>query len=229
MSYFGGVHMERADSSVVKGSYYGIAPEFTAVLYHPDDKLGLVCAFASLVPVAILIAHLSVFLCRRTADDLFFAGGQVFCEAMNVILKLIIRQPRPITPVSNMPADSFGMPSSHAQFMGFTTVYLIVKLAASPHIPVFERILRAFLLLVVGIGVAFSRYYLWYHTGPQVTLGFFIGAVLSLAWLWFGKLIRRLGLWQWFLTLWPCRIMYVKDADYDVRAEYAAWKNQKNR
>lgn len=221
--------MERAGQSVIAGTYLGVAPEFTAVLYHPDDKVGLVCAFGSLVPAAVLIAHLSVFLCRRTAADLWFAGGQVVCEATNVVLKLIIRQPRPITPVTNMPADSFGMPSSHAQFMGFTSVYLLLKLARSHHIPPFERLLRASLILLVGTGVSYSRYYLWYHSGPQVCWGFAIGALLSSFWLALHSLLRRTVVWPWLLSLWPCRYLCVKDTDYDVRAEYNAWVNQKNR
>ena len=204
--------------------YYGVAPEFTAVLFKPGDNIGLACALLSLVPPAILMMHLATFLARRTAQDLWFAGGQVVCEALNFVIKRIIGQERPKTPVLNLPTESFGMPSAHSQFMGFVLGYIATQMAMSPHIPSPERALRVLGVALLAGAVGFARYYLYYHSAVQVLAGIFFGQALGTVWYLLSIGLRRLGVVQWGLSLWPCRLLLVKDVDYDLRKEYKAYR-----
>lgn len=231
MSYFSGVAMVGAaaarDQATGAAGYAGVAPEFVAVLYRPGDPLGLACAFLSVVPPAVLVAHLAVFLARRSALDLWFAGGQVVCEAANGVVKTLIKEPRPPAPVSNMPMDTYGMPSAHSQFMGFVAGYVLARLPTQRHLPRAERWLRAVTAVALAAGVAFSRWYLYYHTAAQVVMGVLLGATLGVFWCALGRLLVRAGVIDWLLTLWPCRLLCVKNVEYDVYAEYAAWQKRR--
>jgi len=79
--------------------------------------------------------------------------------------------------------DDHGMPSSHAQFILFLSVYLCVALVL-----VFEigkkplgRLLVLGSLAMAAI-VSWSRTYLGYHTLPQVAVGAATGAAMALFW-----------------------------------------------
>lgn len=226
MSYGGQVYMgpplKGQDASLP--GYYGVCPEFTTVLYKADDRVGLACALLSLLPPAILMMHLATFLSRRTAQDLWFAGGQVVCEASNVILKRVLRQARPLSPVLNMPEESYGMPSAHSQFMGFLVGYLFVQMLFSSHLPFWDKIFRMSGTSIMAGAVGFARYYLYYHSGVQVVAGLTFGGVLGALWFLLSRPLRKYGVFEWGLSLWPCRLLLVKDVDYNNRAEYEEYR-----
>lgn len=236
-NYLGEVSLEfaqefadiRAAPVVAEGTYKGIAPEATTVLYEPGDVLGLACAFASLVPIFLCVALLTVFLCRRTADSLWVGGGQVVCEIVNGIVKLIIKQPRPSSPVTNMPVDSYGMPSAHSQYMGYFAMIVIVQSLTAPGISAAHSTLRILGVLNLSIFTSYSRYYLYYHTGPQVFVGYLVGLVFGATWLPLITVVRKSGLLAWGLSLWPCRQLLVKDMDYSVLEEYEEYQALKTR
>lgn len=204
--------------------YTGEAPEFAAVLYRPGDLVGFCCAVASLIPPWYLFAHLAVFLCRREAQDLWFGIGQVVCEGSNKVFKYLLRSPRPPNPVLNMPKESFGMPSAHSQFMGYVFGYTLLQVLASKRTPFWERVFHVGAIGFLAALVGFSRWYLYYHSASQVLGGLGIGALLGMAWFAASRPLRKWGVVDWLLTLWPCRIFYVKDTDYDVAHEYELWR-----
>lgn len=222
-NYFGEVALENSYASA-EGAYLGIAPEATTVLYAPGDLLGLACAYASLVPIFLCVALLTVFLCRRTAEDLWVGGGQIVCEIVNGLVKLITKEPRPASPVTNMPVDSYGMPSAHSQYMGFFATVIIIQSLCAGRISGAHRALRAAAVLALSTFSAFSRYYLYYHTIPQVVIGYLIGVVFGIAWMALLAVVRKSGLLSWGLSLWPCRLLLVKDVKYSVAQEYAEFK-----
>lgn len=79
----------------------------------------------------------------------------------------------------------YGMPSSHAQFMGFFTVYLILficlrqKQTYRTSIAKLVRSLLVLMLVFVNALVCISRVYLSYHTMLQVVVGQILGITLG--------------------------------------------------
>lgn len=202
------------------GSYVGVAPEATTVLYRPGDLFGELMAFASLLPIAICVALFTAFICRRTAQDLWVGGGQIANEILNSLIKIVLKVPRPHSPVINMPEDSYGMPSAHSQYMGYFSAVIIADCLVSTKLAWFRRLARVALVLSMSALTMFSRYYLHYHTPGQIFAGYFCGCAMACAWLLCGQLLRALGLMQWAIELWPCRLMLVKDESYNLETEY---------
>lgn len=106
------------------------AVSFFLVEYEELDSFGYLLAFLSLTPPFLVAIQTSVYFtllatahslrsksCQRAA---FTAGklllGQLINEVGNLVLKNVLRQPRP----SNLSGyKDYGMPSSHSQFMAF--------------------------------------------------------------------------------------------------------------
>lgn len=201
--------------------YHGLVPDFAAVMYKEGDNLGYFLSCASLLPQAWIIVHLSVFLSRREAQDLWCGMGQILCEFSNHIIKKILKQPRPWTPVLNMPLESHGMPSAHSQFMGYLVGYTLVELYFTQYRALRERVGHAVVVILLAASVAYSRYYLWYHSAPQVLVGLAVGALFGSTWYLVSVVARSLGLVQWCVDLPPCKLLSIKDTRYDVAAEHA--------
>lgn len=126
--------------------------------------------------------------------------GQVGNELLNHLLKRLIRQPRPdstaacrcrvvIPGVDDHSYADFGMPSSHAQFMGFSTAVLppLASLVLHGLLPRATALCAAWAFrgaCVAGTGlVALARVYLGYHTREQVLAGLVVGYVVGEHWL----------------------------------------------
>ena len=204
--------------------YIGVAPEATTVLYKPGDYFGCVMAFASLFPIALCWVLLTVFLCRRTAQDLWIGAGHVANEILNNMVKVIIKEPRPHPPVINLPEDSYGMPSAHSQYMGYFSAIFICETLRSRSTSTPRKIVRIAIVLVMSAMTMYSRYYLHYHTPKQIFIGYLCGNFTGVYWLLLIKLLRKVGLLSWALNLLPFRLMLVKDSDYSVEREYQDYK-----
>ena len=98
-------------------------------------------------------------------------------------IKGIVKEPRPNQGL----ADGYGFPSSHSQYMGYFTTFLIYHLLvrhrfASTGSKAIDRAWRGivYLGLLAWAGlVAYSRYYLGYHTPRQIAWGLAIGSLLA--------------------------------------------------
>ncbi|PJF18522.1 hypothetical protein PSACC_01646 [Paramicrosporidium saccamoebae] len=139
---------------------------FTAVRYESGDVFGFLLAWCSLIPHVVIVAQVTAFLLAESHRRRLQAGtllaGQVLNETVNSALKKIIRQPRPL----GTNRDDFGMPSSHAQFMGFLLVAAMIMLPRV-HPSVGQRLT----IWIVRLGVmastlfaAFSRYPSRHHS-----------------------------------------------------------------
>lgn len=130
-----------------------------------------------------------------------FFGNLMLDELLNKLLKNMIKDPRPLERKDAY--GKYGMPSSHAQFMGFFTVYLILFICLrqkQTYRQVFGKVVRNLLvvmLCVVNIIVCLSRVYLSYHTLLQVVVGQAIG--LSLGSLMFFFISHIIA--PWFPTI----------------------------
>jgi dolichyldiphosphatase len=133
-----------------------------------------------------------------------------------------------------MNGKGYGMPSSHAQFVTFFSIYLCLFLLLrhrphpiSTHTPsttLFERVCLSFLSLVSAAAVASSRVYLNYHTPKQVAIGCGAGAVLALAWFMATTVARRTGLLSWGLDLPLARVFRLRDLVVHEDLADAGWE-----
>ena len=139
-------------------------------------KLDLLTNYIGLYAPIILFI-LSVFLLRNMPKYLsFFVVGFIFNNILNIILKLLIKEPRPTTNQkaieigvvngSRIGFDKFGMPSGHAQNCGYCLTFIIMTLN-NPFITT--------LYLLLSIISLFQRYLNNNHTILQLFIGLIIG------------------------------------------------------
>ncbi len=97
----------------------------TCVQYPTGDALGHLLAAVSLAPMAIAVAHATVFLLSRDCHTLAFGVGTIANFVFNSILKRVIGQSRPESHFrqAHNHYSVHGMPSSHAQFICFYVTY----------------------------------------------------------------------------------------------------------
>jgi|SRR5579862_2370495 len=101
-----------------------------------------------------------------------------------------------------MSVNSYGMPSSHAQFVAYfsfsLSLFLLLRHQPHPsttHTPLSFSIRALVSLLAIASAclVAASRVYLNYHTPKQVLVGFVAGIAFAVVWFTFTSILRRSG------------------------------------
>ena len=141
------------------------------------------------------------------------------------------------------------MPSSHAQFMAFFSVYLtlFLLLRHRPSTPFPGRSSTAKLLdsiypspeaqrFLVSVGavllatlVAVSRTYLNYHTPKQVLIGCSAGITSGIAWFLVTSLARSDGLLAILLDLELCKWLRLRDLVVEEDLVECGWKEWEKR
>lgn len=94
----------------------------THVHYNPRDPLSHACAWLALLPQGLCIAYSILLFSTREIEIALAFSGQLACEALNWGLKRLIKEQRPEK--VRVLGKGYGMPSSHAQFVGFWSVYV---------------------------------------------------------------------------------------------------------
>nr|CAH8825438.1 unnamed protein product [Trichobilharzia regenti] len=154
------------------------------VEYPIGDKFGKLLAYSSMVPILIMISLMTLVVSRRDLHTIFYLFGCLLNEISNCIFKSSINQPRPF-PSVHPSIESSGMPSNHAQFMGFFCAYTVLFLYIRLNQKSFSRHLRVFILslcITLTSVVCCSRVYLLYHTVSQVLAGLTIGGTFGIVW-----------------------------------------------
>ncbi|XP_046547653.1 dolichyldiphosphatase 1-like [Haliotis rubra] len=159
------------------------AISLTHVEFVKGDIIGYGLAWLSLLPIFILVAFVTLIIFRRDLHTISFFLGMLVNEAINLVLKHIIREYRPMRDRKNV-FNEYGMPSSHSQFMWFFSMYLTFFL--------FIRVYKNYTWLddlwkyatsfggfVVAALVSYSRVYLVYHSLGQVFWGAVAGIILG--------------------------------------------------
>lgn len=161
----------------------------TYVEYPKGDFIGKLLALASLSPFVVLIAFVTLIVFRRDLHTITFLLGLIFNEIVNIILKYIIQEPRPLHRNSRNISVPYGMPSSHSQFMWFFTIYVlcfvIIRLRYSNSVYKYASYWKSFAVfssLILTSIVSYSRIYLLYHTWNQILFGALIGSILAGIW-----------------------------------------------
>ncbi|PWY72327.1 PAP2-domain-containing protein [Aspergillus heteromorphus CBS 117.55] len=201
----------------------------THVHYNPHDPLSFLSAWLALVPQGLCVAYVTLIWASREAEVILMFAGQMGCEALNFVLKRIIKEERP----KQILGKGYGMPSSHAQFMVYLAIYaglflvfrhtpVIVRSGAALHFLV--RVLLALVLCLGAGAVAGSRIYLNYHTPRQVLAGCGAGAVCAFAWFFVTRLLRVHGWIDWVLDQDIVRWFRVRDLLVSEDLVEAGWQ-----
>ncbi|XP_058179106.1 lipid phosphate phosphatase epsilon 1, chloroplastic isoform X1 [Rhododendron vialii] len=121
----------------------------------------------------------AVLICRHDAEALWAAIGSVLNTGLSTMLKRVLNQERP---VSNLRSDP-GMPSSHAQSIFFTVIFVVVSMLQWLGA-------NGLAITLSGLALAFGSYLSWLrvsqqlHTISQVVVGAVLGSAFSILWFW---------------------------------------------
>lgn len=190
---------------------------FTHVEYPKGDGLGKLLAWCSLLPSFTVISFIPIILLRRDLTTIYFYLGMFVNEFTNLVLKRIIAEPRPPRTANTELWSVHGMPSSHSQFAGYFTLFVIllfyIRIKVVTFIIPLAKIWKHVLVVVsilVSAAVCYSRYYLKYHTCSQVWVGVVVGAVVAA--LWFAFLEKFVGPYFPIIASLPiCEMLLIKD------------------
>ncbi|KAI0321896.1 PAP2-domain-containing protein [Amylostereum chailletii] len=174
--------------------------DLTHVLYDASSHVSLALALITLSPILLMVrsillhtrrclptrpkasyAILAVFTRELTIINMW--AGQLLCEGFNWVIKRLVKEQRPAGSVGN----GYGFPSSHSQYMAYFALFLVLHFHFRHRFVPFGSWAadKAFTLFVHvafiswAVIVAYSRYYLSYHSIAQVLWGVSIGLVFG--------------------------------------------------
>jgi membrane-associated phospholipid phosphatase len=137
------------------------------------DYLGYLGPFLLLVSTIFLLRNKGTFLS-------LYIVGYICSIITNIILKSVIKQPRPnedlsifnaeVTHGKRISFDRYGMPSGHATGVFYSTMFIIFALK-SP--------LLSFIYILISVNTCYQRIKYKNHTILQVICGAFIGLVIG--------------------------------------------------
>lgn len=136
-------------------------------------------------PIIMLIFSLYLLSDKQNLQ-FYYLIGLVINSILNLILKGIIRQPRPCDDEKNfnialknipetifkdgVPFNIFGMPSGHAQSALYSTTYIFLSL---------KNIKVLLFYVFLSIIIVLQRIMKQFHTVFQVVVGLFIGSFMG--------------------------------------------------
>ena len=77
--------------------------DLTHVQFSPNDPWGLLMAYASLIPIALLVSYTTLIAFRRDVATIGMLAGQLSNEAVNYVLKKVVKQARPTSTLNTSP------------------------------------------------------------------------------------------------------------------------------
>ncbi|XP_021949754.1 dolichyldiphosphatase 1 [Folsomia candida] len=195
----------------------------THVEYPKGDIYGLVLAILSLLPLAIIVGFITLIFFRRDLHTITFFVGQLGNEVLNMVLKKVIREPRPMRREVNY--NEWGMPSSHSQFVTFFALYsALFILFRLPATKLGHKLGLITFLTGIASGVIYSRIYLMYHTLSQVGWGAAIGGAVALVW-FLTTVFVYVPLFPYISNLRICEMLLIKDTSLIPNILWFEYKN----
>lgn len=94
----------------------------THIVYPATDKLGIPLALLSLSPIFLFVAYFSLVIFGRRLSLFLLAVGSVGNEALSLLLKRLLKSPRPFPHLPHV-GHGYGMPSSHTQAASFVLAW----------------------------------------------------------------------------------------------------------
>jgi len=131
-------------------------------------------------PIILLV--LSIYLLHRKPTILFFyCIGFLVNSLFNVMLKLLIKQPRPsederlfylqLNNLQHIEFNKLGMPSGHAQSVFYSTIF--IYFASNYNISIVS------IYLLASLVTSYQRVEYNYHTTLQVIIGSLLGLIIG--------------------------------------------------
>ena len=195
--------------------------DLTYVVYSRTSTLSLLYALVTFTPFVVFIALSTIIACRREIEAVNQCAGLLLSTAINSLLKRALQHPRPLQSVK----EGHGMPSDHAQFMGFFTLYLILWLHTRACVTGSGRwIVTAGLVALSGL-VCVSRIHLGVHSEVQVVAGLAVGCALGCLYFALSRSLLY-PRYEALLALPPLQWLLFKDMSVvpDVlQYEYESW------
>lgn len=121
----------------------------------------------------LLLRNMSMYL-------LLFTIGFILNNIINIVLKLLIKEPRPtkdqkaieigITNGARIGFDKFGMPSAHVQNCAYCLSYIFFT--------IHSQFVRS-LFIILTMLCSFQRYTNNNHTIFQILIGFIVGSIVG--------------------------------------------------
>ncbi|KAI0057433.1 hypothetical protein BV25DRAFT_1812448 [Artomyces pyxidatus] len=157
--------------------------DLTHVLYDSSSHVSLLMALITLSPILLMASYAVLAVFTRELTVVHMWAGQFLCEFFNWVIKHLIKEDRPVDSVGN----GYGFPSSHSQYMAYFATFLVLHLHFRHRFvstgywivdQVFRIALHAAFITWAAV-VAYSRYYLAYHSIAQVLWGVFIGIAFA--------------------------------------------------
>ncbi|KAF9898475.1 hypothetical protein BX616_003969 [Lobosporangium transversale] len=183
---------------------------FTHIQFSPSKRFSKFFAFISLSPWGILCGNLAIILAMRDLVPLIVFLGQVLNESVNRFLKKI-KQGRP----TEYLGAGYGMPSSHAQFMGYfaSSITILMYQRGTAPDAIFPHITAGF-IIIWALLVIYSRAHLYYHTWQQVVVGAICGIIFALMYFSFiNNVLRPCGFFDWIVDHPWSQQLYIRDTD----------------
>ncbi|KAI1342025.1 PAP2 superfamily protein [Xylariaceae sp. FL0016] len=205
----------------------------THVHYDPTDHISFLCAWLALIPQGLCVMYATLVWSTREIEIALLFVGQLACEALNFALKRLIKEERP----RRMNGKGYGMPSSHAQFVSYFAVSMVLFLLLRhrpPHPGVRKRnhspmtMLERLFWSIAGLGmagaVAWSRIYLNYHTEKQVMVGCAAGTISAVGWFFITSVLRQSGWIAWLIETPLAQWLRVRDLVIEEDLCQAGWE-----
>jgi membrane-associated phospholipid phosphatase len=143
-------------------------------------NISLIRDYIGLLAPIILFGLTLLFLRNNIYFLLFFVFGTILNNIINILLKFIIKEPRPtkdktiieigIANGQRISFDKYGMPSGHAQNCGFVLAYTT---------PILQNPPLTGLFIIISFVSLFQRYLYNNHTILQLTIGLIIGIIVG--------------------------------------------------
>ncbi|KAG2075632.1 hypothetical protein BDR04DRAFT_1005067 [Suillus decipiens] len=164
-----------------------VSLELTHVIYDASSDISFVLALLTLSPILLMPAYAALAVQTRELTIINMWAGQFLSEGLNLVLKHSFKQERPDD--SQLHLNGYGFPSSHSQYMGYFSAFLICHVYfrhrfASTGFVMLDQLFRVAVYLGLAVWcaiVAYSRVNLLYHTPHQVKWGLGIGVVLGVS------------------------------------------------
>lgn len=169
-------------------------PFATLTIPEPSTILGLLAVCFSLMPFFGILANVALIVSRRRPLEVGWLLFITYSGGLHLILKWIIRQPRPSSCLT-----SCGMPSGHSVFaVGCWAMLLWDCAIQAHHISENLRALRGLLLSALLLPVPWARIQTGDHSLQQAVAGSSLGFLCALSWIFY--------LWPRFEKYLPAHI-----------------------
>ncbi|KAG5725055.1 Dolichyldiphosphatase 1 [Termitomyces sp. T112] len=168
--------------------------DLTYVLHNDESLVSLSLALITLSPILLMASYAALAVQSREYIIIVMWAGQLASEGFNWLLKHVMKEARP-----GGIGNGYGFPSSHSQYMAYFGSFLMCHMYfrhrfATTGVLFFDQLWRSavYLGLIVWPSlVAYSRYYLGYHSTSQVLWGVGIGILLGISLYVVAELIPR--------------------------------------